>query len=51
MKVICETYDSPKFGSLTLYMQEHFPTATLKETEHLKSFYIYIGVESGCLKQ
>jgi len=40
MKVTCETYDSPKFGSLTLYMQENFPTATLKETEYLKSFYI-----------
>jgi len=31
MKVISETYDSSKFGSLTLYMQENFPTATLKE--------------------
>jgi len=50
MKVICETCDLRKFGSLTLYMQENFPTATLKETEYLKSF-LYIGVEAGCLRQ
>jgi hypothetical protein len=35
MKVICETYDSPKFGSLTLYMQENFPAPHLREQNNL----------------